>query len=1542
MKHLCSAFPAAILLFAGMIFASPVYCENGQHKSEKEEKEHKVPNKWPKQKITSNAITIAPPKVVNFKELADYEAAHPTVKHARFIEQGEDKDAEFKFIPKKIPAGAPVTNIPKPMHPENQNQPLHNSPAPSGSFNGVMDDGSTIPPDIQGAAGPVYIMETTNQQFNIYTKSGVLTSQLALDGFYSATNAQGYFDPHILYDPNYSKFIVCTDAFLANGDGGLVLAVSQTSDPTGNWYVYTIDDGDNNQNDLLDYPEMGFNKNWIVLTANDFIGNSITEQIYVLNRASLYSGTLGTVTNFTDNNAYTLVPAQTYDINQATEYLVQDANGNSGGSGYMQIGTITGTVNAPVYNSGSTIGVNQPWDENSVSATQAGSTGNTIENGDTRVMNGVAYINNSLWFTHNVFLPAGNPTYSGVDWLQVNPASMAVTQFGRVADPAGKAFYYYPSLNVNSNGDALLGYCVSSIDSFYASAAYSFHAAADAPNTMQSRYIYKPGQAAYFKDFGGGRNRWGDYTGTAVDPNDNSFWNFGQWAQTGNNWGTVIAHVSASVPPQNPPVANFSSNEVSNNCSGVIQFTDLSSNLPTSWLWNFGDGGTSTQQNPSHEYVTNGVYTVILKATNTYGSGTLADTNYITINLPAPPNAANVAHCGASTFSLSASTSNHVAWFDSTGAVVSTSNPFVTPQLNHTTIYWVIDTVPGVVDSLGLLNNNANAYGGYFSNSTDRYLIFDALAPFTLQSVVVYAQNGGVRTIALRDANGNTIQSVSPNLNNGQNVVTLNFNVPAGTSLQLGVNGTSNLYRNNPGSTNGAANINYPFTIPGIVSLKSSDAGLGYYYYFYNWKIKGPACISGRKAVTATVSTGNVGLAVTAAAATCFGSATGSVSITATGGSAPYSYSWNNSQNADTAIHLQAGNYSVTVTDAGGCSASASAVVTQPDSIKITPTITNVKCNGQSNGAIVNNITGGTQGYTYNWGGGITTKNRNNLTAGIYTLTVTDAHTCTITSIDTVTQPTAMHVSITTTNAGCGSSATGSAAVHVLGGTPGYIYLWNNNTTSSALSGLTGGLYIVTVTDQHTCTSVDTAAISNSGSLSLSVSTSQAKCFGTATGSAGAVVTGDTNVVHYIWSNGDTGASITNIAAGLYTVTASDVAGCSAAISQSVLQPDSLIISVTPVNAGCGISNGSATASASGGTTSYSYLWNNNDTTATINNIGAGVYNVTVMDAHHCMATGGANIISTSSLVANYTVGNASCYGATDGNISVQVLSGTAPYTYVWNNNDTTTSLSNLSAGNYTLTITDGSHCQQINTIAINQPSQISLATGFTNSICADGNSGTASASATGGTPNYFYFWSNGSATAGIDSLIEGSYTVTVVDSRGCSATGGVTLSAPPAMQIAITVINATNGQNNGSAIIDSITGGTAPYQVIGWSNGQGTDTATYLAAGNYSVTVKDHSGCKETASFTVSNVTGIGSISGNLAFSIYPNPAKGEMTIDFDNTGKETMLSLKNVLGQTLVAMPVTANRTTVDISNYADGVYLIELRQGENKAVREIIFGQ
>ena len=295
-----------------------------------------------------------------------------------------------------------------------------------------------------------------------------------------------------------------------------------------------------------------------------------------------------------------------------------------------------------------------------------------------------------------------------------------------------------------------------------------------------------------------------------------------------------------------PPVANFSNNPIST-CTGDVSFTDLSSNGPTSWLWDFGDGNTSTLQNPSYTYNNNGTYNVSLTVTNTYGSDNITNSNLVTVNKPTAPIVNGGANCGAGTVNLSASGSGVIHWFDaaSGGTELGTGNSFTTPSISSTTTYYAEDHIAQASQYVG--NTQSSSNGSTFTYTNEHYLIFDCTKACTLISVEVNATTNGNRVIELRDNSGATLQTTTVNIPSGVSRITLNFNIPVGTNLRLVGPGSPNLWRSNAG-------VSFPYAIAGLVSINNSDAGTQHYYYFYDWEIKEPDCVSSRVPVDATIN----------------------------------------------------------------------------------------------------------------------------------------------------------------------------------------------------------------------------------------------------------------------------------------------------------------------------------------------------------------------------------------------------------------------------------------------------------------------------------------------------------------------------------------------------------------------------------------------------------------------------------------------------------------------------------------------------------------
>lgn len=427
---------------------------------------------------------------------------------------------------------------------------------PGTAIPGVSDSGVVIPPDTQGAVGPNHLMITLNDVVTIQNKSGGVIRTVTLRSFWASLGNPTPFDPRVTYDPYNNRWIFIAAANAQSATSSLLIGVSQTFDPTGVWNLYRIDVDASNLV-WIDNPTVGFNKNWITVQGNMFnVSNNAFNRshIYVFNKARLYAHLSATFKLFSSNTiGGSQVPAQTFDPSLTTQYLIQNWNGNTGGKGLLRLYKITGAVGSEVFAPVAFPTSPSPWASsapiiNKGFAPQRGTT-LRIANNDSRIQD-VVYRNGSLWTTQTIFLPAtSTPTHSAAQWWQINTAG-AVLQRGRIEDPLatatnGRFFYAFPSIAVNKQNDALVGYSRFSSGTF-ASAAYSFRLATDAANTMRAPVVFKAGLATYTKDFGGGQIRWGDYSNAVVDPaNARDFWTIQEYANTPSGatsrWGVEWA-----------------------------------------------------------------------------------------------------------------------------------------------------------------------------------------------------------------------------------------------------------------------------------------------------------------------------------------------------------------------------------------------------------------------------------------------------------------------------------------------------------------------------------------------------------------------------------------------------------------------------------------------------------------------------------------------------------------------------------------------------------------------------------------------------------------------------------------------------------------------------------------------------------------------------------------------------------------------------------------------------------------------------------------
>lgn len=595
-------------------------------------------------------------KEVNFMQLALIESYNkPAIKPIQFIGNRKAKsipamDVDLNGIDVKTDPFPAMTN-------QNRLMAGVQSIAPIANFNGLNDNSTSIPPDVNGTVGPNHTMVTLNTQVRIQDRNGVNLSTVSLNSFWAPIGGlTSTYDPKVLYDHVANRWIVVSSAEPQSNNSCTLLAVSKTSDPTQGWNMYKVDVDPSNVR-WVDFPSIGFNDRWIVVQMNLFpMPNQTTtsHQIYVWDKQDVYNNGSGVFTKFEITNEGTAVacPSIHYDNSTNRMFLIRSASGNSGGKGTLTMRTLTGTASAPVMSAASAIQANLTW------ATSAGTNGNfnpqfgstqLINAGDHRIRQ-VVVRNGRIWVTHSIYLPAAGANRSSVQWWELDTLG-AIIQRGLIDDPTGFKHYNYPSIAVNKKNDVLIGYSSYSTKQ-YASAGYSLRRSSDPINTVRDEYTYKNGENTYFKDFGAGRNRWGDYSNTVVDPlSDSTFWTIQEYAGTNvNSWATWWAHVNPDAQ-----VVNFES-DTNYVCPGeVVSFIDKSNFAGTNYQWTFAGGtpANSTSANPSVTYNAAGKYRVTL----TLDGKTLVRDGYVIV-LAKPIRAVtknSVPPCAGNTITLTAS-----------------------------------------------------------------------------------------------------------------------------------------------------------------------------------------------------------------------------------------------------------------------------------------------------------------------------------------------------------------------------------------------------------------------------------------------------------------------------------------------------------------------------------------------------------------------------------------------------------------------------------------------------------------------------------------------------------------------------------------------------------------------------------------------------------------------------------------------------------------------------------------------------------------------
>jgi SprB repeat/Secretion system C-terminal sorting domain len=588
---------------------------------------------------------------------------------------------------------------------------------------------------------------------------------------------------------------------------------------------------------------------------------------------------------------------------------------------------------------------------------------------------------------------------------------------------------------------------------------------------------------------------------------------------------------------------------------------------------------------------------------------------------------------------------------------------------------------------------------------------------------------------------------------------------------------------------------------------------------------------------------------------------TGFIDLTVTGGSTPYTYAWSDWPHTfEDRPGMAPNTYTVTVTSANGCSATASMVVQRLPGLTFDVVSQAVTCSGQNNGTLSIQAKSGAAPYTYAWSDGNTSSTRSNLAAGTYTVTVRDSYNCSATTQAIVGAPVPMNAILVKDDAACGQN-NGNISTSVSGGNGGYRFDWADiagfNDPGDRYN-LAPGTYNVTVRDGQNCVALASTTIGQSPALNFTAASGSTGC---AQNSGSITLSIQTGTGPYAFNWADLSGSgqpqnRSGLAGGTYAVTVTDSKGCSKSTAVQVTQSGGPSVTANATSVACfNNTNGSITLNVSGGAGGYVFDWEDMPGNANPQNrsmLAAGTYIVTVRDAAQCAVVRSVTVVGPSALAVNLSPTHIRCYGTAEGAITVNVSGGTGSYTYDWTDVPGTSNAQNrsgLRGGSYTVLITDANGCKTEASVTVEEPMQLSLRGTPIHPTCT-ANIGAINLTPSGGTKPYTYLWSNGQVTEDISGLGAGTYVVTVTDNKGCFDTWRTELISPLSVSasVAVSNVNCYGGNNGGINLLGS--GGQPPYTYNFGSNPGGSSTnpiRTGLIAGTYTITITDAIGCTGT-----------------------------------------------------------------------------------------------
>ena len=579
------------------------------------------------------------------------------------------------------------------------------------------------------------------------------------------------------------------------------------------------------------------------------------------------------------------------------------------------------------------------------------------------------------------------------------------------------------------------------------------------------------------------------------------------------------------------------------------------------------------------------------------------------------------------------------------------------------------------------------------------------------------------------------------------------------------------------------------------------------------------------------------------------------LSVKATGGKGSFKYTWSNPALNTDSPTAAAGNYTLTVTDAGGTTKTVAVNVKSPDVLTAKLDLLAPASPGASDGKAIATPSGGTPPYTYAWSSGETTNTAIRLAPGTPGVTVTDANSCTFVFKLTLNEtflPLAISISEKAKIKCAGEKA--ALEVQVSGGKEAYKYAWNNPSLTGATPSAAAGEYILTVTDATGATITSSFSVQSPDPLSLSVEAQGPLSPGKSDGKALAKPSGGAGNYTFQWENGENAASATRLAPGTTKVTVTDANGCTAtasvAMSETFLPLAVTIAEKTAIK--CAGEKAALEVQVSGGKSSYKYAWNNPSLSKEAPSAAAGDYILTVTDANGATATASFSVKSPAPLSLSVEAQGPLSPGKSDGKALAKPSGGAGNYTFQWENGENTASATRLAPGTTKVTVTDANGCTATASVAMSEtflPLAVTIAE--KTAIKCAGEKAALEVQVSGGKTDYQYTWNNPALSGAAPSAAAGDYILTVTDGTGATKTAAFNVKSPSALTLTVEMQSpASTGNSDGKAIAKPA-GGAGNY-IFQWESGESSNTALRLAPGNPKVTVTDANGCTAIGSVAI------------------------------------------------------------------------------------------